>query len=363
VIKIRSVLIIIISFISLVYAQEKRPKNIIIMIGDGMGVNCVSASVISLDNDAFKRFKSIGFSETASADKLITDSAAGATAISTGYRTNNHWIAVDPETKSSLKSIFEYAEEQNLSTGVVVTSTVTNATPAAFLSHINDRNKEDVIASQYINDGVDVVIGGGLKLFIPKGQGGKSKDNIDLRSKIKSEGYEFYNNAKDIIDRKPLSKFYALIDSDGVAKASERNYTLGDLTKIAISNLSQNKNGFVLMIEGSQIDWAGHGNNSEYILSELKDFDTAINAALDFAEDNGNTLVVVTADHETGGLSINGGTKNGKNLELKYTTKGHTGNMVGVFAYGPGEEQFRGIYENYMIGRKLIHFVNPRIVF
>jgi alkaline phosphatase len=197
VIKIRSVLIIIISFISLVYAQEKRPKNIIIMIGDGMGVNCVSASVISLDNDAFKRFKSIGFSETASADKLITDSAAGATAISTGYRTNNHWIAVDPETKSSLKSIFEYAEEQNLSTGVVVTSTVTNATPAAFLSHINDRNKEDVIASQYINDGVDVVIGGGLKLFIPKSQGGKSKDNIDLRSKIKSEGYEFYNNAKD----------------------------------------------------------------------------------------------------------------------------------------------------------------------
>jgi alkaline phosphatase len=166
-----------------------------------------------------------------------------------------------------------------------------------------------------------------------------------------------------IIDRKPLSKFYALIDSDGVAKASERNYTLGDLTKIAISNLSQNKNGFVLMIEGSQIDWAGHGNNSEYILSELKDFDTAINAALDFAEDNGNTLVVVTADHETGGLSINGGTKNGKNLELKYTTKGHTGNMVGVFAYGPGEEQFRGIYENYMIGRKLIHFVNLRIVF
>ncbi len=362
-IKIPSILIIIISFYSLVFSQEKKPKNIILLIGDGMGTNYVSASVINLDKDAFKRFKSIGYSQTASADKLITDSAAGATALSTGYRTNNHWLSINPENGSHLKSIFEYAEEQNLSTGVVVTSTVTNATPAAFLSHIENRNEEDLIAEQYLNNSVDVVIGGGLRYFIPKDQGGKSNNDIDLVKKIKAEGYEFYSEANEIINVNPMNKFYALIDSDGVTRASIRNYTLGDLTKIAIANLNQNKNGFVLMIEGSQIDWGGHDNNSEYILSELKDFDTAINAALDFAEDDGNTLVVVTADHETGGLSINGGTKEGNNLELKFTTKGHTGSMVGVFAFGPGEAKFRGIYENYMIGRNLINFVNPEVVF
>jgi alkaline phosphatase len=360
---IKNILAVFLILILSANAQNNKPKNIIILIGDGMGIGQLSASVLSLENDPYRNFTSIGFSITCSADKLITDSAAGATAIATGYRTNYYYVSIDPETEEDQLTLFEHAEKFNISTGVIATSTITHATPAAFLSHVKSRKDEHLIAEQFLNRNVDVVIGGGAGFFIPKSQQGLREDNLNLVEKINSRGYKYFNNYEDLKSRNNTDKFYALLEPAGLKRASERNYSLGDLTSIALETLSKNENGFMLMVEGSQIDWASHDHLTDHLLSELEDFNEAINVALEFAEKDGNTLILITADHETGGASINGGTVDGKDLVLKYTTGGHTAGLVGVFAKGPGEELFRGVYENYMIGRKLFNLLDETIQF
>jgi alkaline phosphatase len=334
------------------------PKNIIIMIGDGMGVSYVSASVLSLKNDSFRRFTTTGFSVTCSADNLITDSAAGATAIATGYRTNNYFISLNPETEKPLFTILELAEKLNKSTGLVVTCSVTHATPGAFVSHVKNRSMEIDIAKQISEMDLEVVIGGGTKFFIPKSAGGDRTDGANLITAIKDKGYSYFNNYNDLKKYNSENNFYALLDANGLPKAADRDYTLSDLVKTALKKLNQDKDGFVLMIEGSQIDWSGHQNNQDYLLSEMKDFNTAINTVLDFAEQDGETLVVLTADHETGGMGIIEGDKDGCNLELDFLTNEHTPSMVGLFAKGKGEDEFRGILDNYIIGRKLFKLLD-----
>lgn len=352
-------LFILLTSLSLLFPKDAgRPKNIIILIGDGMGANYVSAAVLTFPNNPFKRFTSIGFSVTCSADKLVTDSAAGATAISIGYRTKNHYVGVDL-LGHPLTTIFEEAERLGLSTGLVATSTITHATPAAFVSHIISRKEETEIARQFVNIDLDVVIGGGAKYFSRV----DSITSTTVFSELIRKDYKIYETADELLKSDPTSKFYALLEHEEIKKASERDYSLSDLTQKAITLLSQNENGFILMVEGSQIDWAGHDNNQDYLLSELNDFCGAVNTALNFAEENQNTLVLVTADHETGGMSIQAGKPDTSQVTLLFTTKGHSAEMVGVFAKGPEEDQFRGILDNYMIGRKLFYLLNPEYQF
>ena len=353
------VLILVFSCGVLFPQNTQRPKNIIILIGDGMGANYVSAAILNLPNNPFRKFTSIGFSITCAADKLVTDSAPGATALSTGYRTNYYYIGVDT-LGNHLPTIFDEAERLNLSTGLVVTSTVTHATPAAFIAHTINRKEEKEIARQFTNKEIDVVIGGGAKYFNNDGASSSGKCNFNI---LTENGYDIYRNSEDFLASQPNNKFYALLEEEQLKRANERNYSLADLTKKALPLLSQNENGLILMIEGSQIDWGAHENNQEYTLSELNDFCGAINIALDFAEEDGNTLVVVTADHETGGMSINSGKPDGSEISMKFTTTGHTAEMVGVFAKGPGEELFRGVYDNFMIGRNLFRLLNPDFQF
>jgi alkaline phosphatase len=343
--------------------SDSSPKNIIILIGDGMGVNYVSTSVLSLKNDPFRRFTTSGFSVTCSADKLVTDSAAGGTAIATGYRTNNLTISINPETEAPMLTLFELAERFNKSTGLVVTCSVTHATPAVFVAHVKNRGMELEIARQFLNRKLDVVIGGGKKYFTPKSLGGDRSDEFNLITSITNNSYNYYDSYEKLKNDKPGNKFYALFEPVGLPKAADRDYSLGDLTKIALEYLSQQSNGFVMMIEGSQIDWAGHANNLDYLLTEMEDFNTALNTALDFAEKDGETLVVVTADHETGGMNIIDGDANGCDLDLEFATKDHTASMVGVFAKGPGEEEFSGVMDNYMIGRKLFKMLDSSYQF
>jgi len=339
------------------------PKNIIILIGDGMGANYVSTSVLSMKNDPFRKFTTTGFSVTCSADNLVTDSAPGATAIATGYRTNNRTISEDPWSDKPLTTIFELAEKLNKASGIVVTSSITHATPAAFVAHVKNRNDEFDIAEQETERKTDLFIGGGIKFFTPKSVGGGRDDGVNLISKVKSNGYDYYSSYEKLKNSKPGKKFYALFDKERLPKATERNYTLSDLTKIALDYLSKQPNGFILMIEGSQVDWAGHQNDQAYLLSEMADFNTAINAALDFGEKNKETLVIVTADHETGGMSIIDGNLDGSDLKLDFSTKHHTADMVPIFAKGPGEKEFSGIMDNYMIGRKLFWMLDSNYSF
>jgi len=341
---------------SIIFPQQKAiPKNIILMIGDGMGLNLITVSFLNDQDSPFKKFRSIGLSVTCSADKLITDSAAGATAISTGHRTNNKLLGIDPD-KKNLLNVFELAESKGLSTGLVVTSSVTNATPAGFISHVDDRYKELEIAKQLSESGIDLAIGGGQKYFLPKPEGDRT-DNINLMDNLKNSGYSVsytYDQLKD----SEGSKLIALLEKDGLKPAGERNYSLSDLVKVALNNLIQKENGFILMIEGSQIDWFAGAKELNGTLSEMKDFEGAVKAALDFTEQDKNTLLIVTADHETGGISITGGKVNEPNPTMEFLTGSHTANAVGVFAFGPGEEEFQGLYNNYEIGQKLFSLLN-----
>jgi alkaline phosphatase len=336
---------------------QNKPKNIIFLIGDGMGVNYVAASFLTNPNNPFGNFNSIGLSNTASLDRLITDSGAGATVLATGYRTINKYISVD-SSGNSLKTLLEVASERGKSVGIISTSSVTHATPAAFYAHVDDRGRETDIAVQLAESDVDIIIGGGKQYFIPNILGGSRKDDSNVIEIMKSRGYKYLSE----FDFKSIAiseKILCLMEKNGLKRASERKYSLADLTKAAIENLKKKENGFVLMVEGSQIDWAGHDNNSDYLLSEMNDFSNAITEALNFAKHDGNTLIVVTADHETGGLAITGGDVEGKNLKLGFMSKSHTAGFVPVFSFGPLEEKFRGILENYEIGQNLILSVDP----
>ncbi|HOJ37655.1 MAG TPA: alkaline phosphatase [Ignavibacteriales bacterium] len=330
-----------------------NPKNIIILIGDGMGTTQVTIDVLSNPFSAFTRFKLSGFSLTQSANQLITDSGAGGTAISTGERTKNHYIAFDT-AGNPLETIMEKAIKLKKSTGIIATSSITDATPASFSAHVQSRKSEFDIAEQQANSNIDIFIGGGGRFYLPNTlPGGKRTDGNNILNTLQKKWtyVDNYNNLTKIQSQ----KIFALLDTSNIRPANERDYTLGDLTNIALSQLSKNKNGFVLMVEGSQIDWACHGNDQKYLMGELKDFSTAINAALDFAQKDKNTLVIVLADHETAGTSITKGNFN--DFKIEFISRAHTATIVPVFAYGPGAELFTGINKNYEIGRKLKNLV------
>lgn len=354
-------LFLFIFFTGVIYAQ-KSPENIIILIGDGMDLDYVTANIFMDKDNPFVKFSSIGLSLTSSADNLITDSGAGATAISTGYRSYNHAISVDTEQKP-LTTILELAEKLKKSTGVVATSSVTNATPAAFLAHVATRRYETEIARQIYYSNADVVIGGGLSFFSSSRIGGKQDMAINYPDSMKNKGYNFFTRFEDIRNVNPDKPLFALLEKEGLQPAGKRNYTLSQLVSLALSHLEKNKKGFVLMVEGSQIDWAAHDHKTCQLFKEMSDFTGAVNTALSFAEKNKNTLVIVTSDHETGGPSINDGNLDGTGIEIEYNSVGHTGGAVGIFAKGPGEENFRGIMPNNMVGIKLFHLLDPNYHF
>ncbi len=335
----------------------QKPKNIILLIGDGMGLSQVSASVLSISNDQFKKFPTIGLINTCAADKLITDSAASATAYATGNKTNNGKIGVDVNNKV-LTNIFEIAKKKKKSTGIVVTCSVTNATPAAFLAHVESRKSEFDIAAQILNSNVDFLAGAGTDFFLPKELGGKREDGKNYVDSMKAKNYFYSNDSTLIASLSTQKKFLGLYGAYALPHGNKRDYTLGQLTNSAIQSLSKNSKGFFLMVEGSQIDWAADKNDKEYLFAEQKDFNSAIEEALKFAEKDKNTLVIVLSDHDTSSLGISGLNKETGVLDVVWATRYHTANFVGMFSYGSGSTLFGGIQENNEVGKKLISLVN-----
>jgi alkaline phosphatase len=344
-------------FFSIITGQNPtKPKNIILLIGDGMGIPQVSASVLSMENDPFKKFKNIGLVNTCSADKLVTDSAAGATAFAAGKRTLNNRLGIDIEG-NNLENIFEIAKKKKKSTGVVVTCSITNATPAAFMVHIDSRYKQFEIAEQIAKSNTDILIGAGTQYFLPKSIGGKRDDEKNIADTMKSLGYHVITDSTQIYNLPDKNKLLALLGSYQLPKGEDRNYNLGELTKHAIKSLNKNNKGFVLMIEGSRIDWAGEANDRDYFYSEQIDFNNAINAALDFASKDKNTLVIVLADHDTGAMGIKTRGTDSEKLGMVWGTKTHTANLIATFSFGPASNKFIGILENWEVGKKLIELV------
>ena len=346
------------------FSEQKKieyPKNIILLIGDGMGLAQITAAKTAAGNLNMEKLEVVGLATTHAARQYVTDSAAGATAMATGVKTYNGAIAVSVDS-INLKTSFEYAEEKNMATGLVSTSGIVHATPAAFAAHQDYRLKYPEIAEDMSKSGVDVLIGGGKEYFIPQSEkDSRRKDEKNLLENFDAETkFAFSVSALDSIDNSN-SNVIALLKPGHLSKASERDYSLAKLTEKAIAFLSNNQNGFILMVEGSQIDWSGHGNDIDGIIQETIDFDEAVGVALQFASENKNTLVIVTADHETGGLALEGGSIESKKVgEVNFTTKGHTAVMVPVFASGPGAQYFGGIIDNTVIGNKTIEFINRR---
>jgi len=349
-----TVLFLILLIFSNCSRNDNYPKNIIIYIGDGMGVAHITAGKIARGNINLERFSVSGLVTTHSANHLVTESAAAATALATGYKTNNRAVSVSPDNLP-LKTILEYAKERGKSIGVVATSSVTDATPAAFLAHADDRRQQVDIAEQIANSGIDVLIGGGWAYFVPAtNEGSKRKDQKNLLAALETRMPLILTDDK-LSAHTDTQKLAALLSPGNLLKAADRDYSLTRLTQTAIHILSKNRNGFVLMVEGSQIDRAAHDHDQQHLIAELIDFDDAVGAGLDFAQKNHRTLIVVTADHETGGLAVHDGSiKNRQVASTAFTTSGHTASMVPIFAYGPGSSNFSGIQDNASVGQTLI---------
>jgi alkaline phosphatase len=328
--------------------EVNKPKNIILLIGDGMGVTQIYAAMsVSEKPLSFERFKHIGFHKTYSASDYVTDSGAGATALSTGSKTNNKHVAVDT-TGKALKTILEYAEENSLLTGLVATSKITHATPASFIAHNTDRYNYEAIAYDFLNVDIDIFIGGGKKYF------NEREDKLNLIDSLKKNQYEVIDGIENL-NTDSGGKFAVFTaNEDNPEYANGRGDMLPISTEKAIGILNKNDNGFFLMVEGSQIDWACEDNDIDYAISEMIDFDNAIAKALEFAMKDGETLVIVTGDHESGGLTLVDGDLKNKTIETRFSHDDHTGVMVPVFAFGPGAEEFGGIYENTEVFEKMM---------
>ncbi len=327
-------------------SQGKKIKNVILMIGDGMSLMHVYSAWTANRGKLFlDNCQAVGLSKTYCADKLITDSGAGGTAIASGQKTNYHYVGVDT-LGHPLKSLVDFAAAKGKSTGIAVTCRLWDATPADFCCHNKDRDAESEIVTDYVNCNADYVFGGGAKLFENR------EDGRDLFKELREEGFRTPRSWDELAGIKSGKVFAVLYPVDTPLPA-ERGDLLARASLKGIDLLNQNKNGFFMMIEGSQLDDYGHFNDLDLLMQETHDFDRTIGAIYEWAAKDGETLVVVTADHETGGLTlVDGDLKEGK-IVCKFSTGGHSGVMVPVYAFGPGAQEFTGIYENTAIFDKI----------
>ena len=325
-------------------SSRKKPKNVILLIGDGMSLPQLYAGMTAnKGNLNLNNFKHVGFSKTYSANRYVTDSGAGGTAIATGHKTKNSAIGVD-SANIPVPSILEIAQANKLATGIVVTTNVLDATPAAFVAHVPNRSMMADIAVDFTETGPDVFIGGGKEFFTNR------KDGRNLLSELSAKGYQVCDTITELVKIRS-GKVAGLLAENRVSKRGDQ---LPVTTELALDILDDSKKGFFLMVEGSEIDGGGHSNDMAQTVEEMLDFDRAVGKALEFAAKDGKTLVVVTADHETGGLTlIDGDISTGK-ITGRFSTSGHTGLLVPVFAFGPGAEVFGGIDENTSFFNKFI---------
>ena len=332
-------------FSGLTSAQEE-PTNIILMIGDGTGLSQITAGMYANDNKTnLESFEVIGLAKTHSSNALVTDSAASGTAMACGIKTMNGVIGIGVDNVHK-ESILKLSKKKNYATGLIATSSIVHATPASFYANVVSRRQYEDIAFQMSVSDVDFFIGGGKKHFV------RRKDGRNLLDEMNE--WQFTSSLRAFDESTRARVGYFTNDDEPVRIVEGRKPTLNDGINSMFKKLIEKENPFFLMVEGSQIDWGGHANDLRYITTEFKDFDEAIGQAVAFVKENPNTLLIVTADHETGGLGISSG--NIKNFKPKggFVTGGHTASMVPVFAMGVGAETFGGIYENTAIFDKML---------
>lgn len=333
--------------------REPEVRNVIYMIGDGMGLAQVSMLQIAEDYrpTAFDRAQGIALIATRSANNRVTDSAAAGTALSTGTKTNNATLGLDTAGRP-LVPMTVCAREQGMRTGLVVTCYLHHATPGAFYAHVPDRKETEAITRDMAASGIDLLFGGGRKALsdsLP--EGGTRLDAF------RAKGYRVVSQPEQLDTLSGLPVVAAVADKH-LPAAAERGDYLPRATKKALELLSaDNDQGFFLMVEGSQIDMACHGHDAPRVLDEMRDFEQAIAVAMDFADTHPGTLVVVTADHETGGLTLPSGkddfTLPESGVRTEFSTGGHSATIVPVYLYGTGADRIRGLMDNTDLAKQL----------
>ena len=341
---------------------DKKAKNIILLIGDGMGINQVTAYRIAKGGpnyiSAFDKFPFTGLVKTHAVDTLITDSASAATAYSSGIKTVNGYLGVNKD-KKIVKNITEMLHEKGYITSLIATSEITHATPAAFTVHNESRDNTDQIAEAMFRSNNFISLGGGRDFFVPEDLGGQREDNFDILSLIK-EQESYLESKNDFINFQldTSKRIFGLFAKEGFIREDNEpdllemfNFTLEQSKKVLVNNCA----GFFIMTEGSQIDWEGHENNFNGQFKEMDEFDQVVNRALEYAKTDQNTLVIVLSDHETGGLLIetddwNRNPEPSNKMKISWNTAvglgTHTGTMIPAFAYGPGASNVTGVIDN-----------------
>ncbi|WP_110114288.1 alkaline phosphatase [Bacillus sp. CGMCC 1.16541] len=303
-------------------AENPEIKNVIFLIGDGMGQSYMTAHRNMQDDPKTKEKELTAFDkhflgvQTTHSDdhkENITDSAAAATAMSGGEKTYNNAVAVNHDHQP-IKTVLEQAKDNGMSTGLVSTSEITHATPASFGAHDKHRDNMAEIADDYydekVNDQhkIDVLLGGGKDYF--------EREDRDLTKEFEKDGYNYVTDRNELKKNKD-EQVLGLFADEGLDKAIDRDKQtpgLEEMTDSALTQLSKNDDGFFLMVEGSQIDWAGHDNDIVAAMSEMEEFEKAFNTAVDFAKKDKHTLVVATADHSTGGFSLGANDEKGEGI-------------------------------------------------
>lgn len=324
--------------------RQSKVKNIILLIGDGMGLAHVYAGyTANFGQLNLFGMLNIGFSKTASSDSYITDSAAGGTAMASGKKTKNRSVGVD-HTGVAIPAIPDLAAPLGIRSALITSGDLTDATPAAFYGHTTERDRHADIAGGLLESPVSILIGAGGKHF------------EGMEEQLRKKGFAIAQElaAADTIRSR---KFMVLNDSAQLRVAQGRGDFLTRSLQTAIRSLQRQPGGFFIMEESAQIDWGGHMNSVPYLTSEMLDFDRAIGEAMRFADSNGETLVIVTADHETGGLTLLDGNISKGYVDGHFSTNDHTAVMVPVFAYGPHSADFRGVYENTDIFHKIMRIL------
>jgi alkaline phosphatase len=323
-----------------------KPKNVILFIGDGMGpAHFTAARYARGESSRISRMPVVGFATTQCADRTVTDSAAAATALATGVKTNYEWLSIAP-SGVPVGTVLERAEGAGKATGLVTTADFFDATPAAFAAHTTHRRRFGEIIPQMLRSGAEVIAGSGLTAF---GRGEVPPFDVTFAN----SGYTVIRTRAEL-DSATGAKQIVLFEGQ------ERNrdhpdFTLPVLTRWAIDRLKGDADGFFLMVEHEGTDSGSHQNNSAEVNAALRSFDEAVGIALDFAAARNDTLVVVTADHETGGMRIS--ETGSRRWRMEWSTGEHTATAVPVFAFGPGSDTFSGAYDNTDVGRKLMLFV------
>ncbi len=329
-----------------------KVKNIILLIGDGMGLTQAYAAYTANRGQLnLFQMRNLGLSVTTAADAYGTDSAAGGTAMATGQKTANRAVGVDT-TGRPLKSLAIHAAESKKKTAIVAACDLTDATPASFYAHQAERSSGGAIAQDLLSSPIDMLVGSGRHHFEAASNG------TTVKAQLQQKGYTVTHDMPAFL-ASDAPKLIALVD-DSVTRSVLKGR--GNFLSAAFNKVTQryadDAYGFFLMLEGSQIDWGGHGNNLPQVITENMDFDLVVGEALRFADADGETLVIVTADHETGGLSLLNGDIATGSVTGEFSTDDHTGIPVPVYAYGPHAQNFRGIYQNTEIFHKLLELLN-----